>query len=149
MTRSTKNLRAIAVATTWWSLPRPERTWSSRSRTSRSSSTASMCPCEPGVASVRAFIPAASSVGFAPHTNSGDSAANRATGPTAPGSTRWASSRTLRPVRSGFCSEPDSANSLSMMALLSTNQEWSSARPVTCWSEPSASNPGNSGAGNR
>ena len=34
-------------------------------------------------------------------------------------------SRQLLPVKSGFCSEPDNANSLRMMLWFRTNQEWS------------------------
>jgi hypothetical protein len=44
------------------------------------------------------------------------------TGFGAPALTLASTSRTLRPVRSGFCSWPDSANSLAMMRALSTNQ---------------------------
>ena len=39
--------------------------------------------------------------------------------PAGPGSSTC---RTLLPVRSGFCSEPDSANSFSMIFWVSTNQ---------------------------
>ena len=47
---------------------------------------------------------------------------NACTGGGGPGRTRASTSRTLRPVRSGFCSCPDSANSLEMMRVFSTNQ---------------------------
>ena len=45
------------------------------------------------------------------------------TGPGTPPRTRPKVCNTLLLVRSGFCSEPDSANSLAMMLRLSTNQE--------------------------
>ena len=50
---------------------------------------------------------------------------------------------------SGFCSEPESANSFSMIFCVSTNQLWS--RPVARrWrSVPSVSKPGYSGPGSR
>jgi hypothetical protein len=54
-----------------------------------------------------------------------------------------------RPVRSGFCSEPESANSRSMILRVSTNQVWSwPERPMRA-RVPSVSNPGNSGTGSR
>ena len=60
-----------------------------------------------------------------------------------------ARSRTLLPVRSGFCSEPESANSFSMIRWVSTNQVWSWPVRTMCASVPSVSKPGNSGAGSR
>ena len=51
---------------------------------------------------------------------------NASTGPGAPVPSRvCASSRTSLPVRSGFCSLPESANSFSMIFCVSTNHEWS------------------------
>ena len=47
----------------------------------------------------------------------------RFTGSGAPLPMRPSTSLMLRSVRSGFCSEPDSANSRPMMRSLSTNQE--------------------------
>ena len=53
------------------------------------------------------------------------------------------------PVRSGFCSLPESANSFSMIFCVSTNQEWSWPVDTMCSSVPSVSKPGNSGTGSR
>ena len=50
---------------------------------------------------------------------------------------------------SGFCSEPESANSFSMIRWVSTNQVWSWPVPMMCASVPSVSKPGNSGGGSR
>ena len=59
------------------------------------------------------------------------------------GPTRVASTcRMLLPVRSGFCSEPESANSRSMICCVSTNQVWSWPVRVMCASVPSVSKPG-------
>ncbi len=55
----------------------------------------------------------------------------------------------LLPVRSGFCSLPERANSFSMTDCVSTNQEWSYPVERRCPSVPSVSNPGNSGTGRR
>ncbi len=56
---------------------------------------------------------------------------------------------TSLPVMSGFCSEPDSANSRAMIRRLSTNQVWSwPVRPMWA-SVATVSKPGNSGAGRR
>ncbi len=52
-------------------------------------------------------------------------------------------------MKSAFCSDPDSANSVDSVVWSSTNQEYANPLAVTCRSEPSASKPGNSGAGNR
>ena len=53
------------------------------------------------------------------------------------------------PVMSGFCSEPESANSLAMIRRFSTNQVWSyPLRPMWA-SVATVSKPGNSGAGRR
>ena len=57
--------------------------------------------------------------------------------------------RRSRPVMSGFCSEPDSANSFSMILWVSTNQVWSWPVLMMCASVPSVSKPGNSGGGSR
>ena len=59
------------------------------------------------------------------------------------------SSRTLRPVMSGFCSEPESANSFSMILCVSTNHVCSWPVRIRCSSVPSVSKPGNSGTGSR
>ena len=50
---------------------------------------------------------------------------------------------------SGFCSEPESANSFSMIFWVSTNQVCSWPVPMMCASVPSVSKPGNSGGGSR
>ena len=50
---------------------------------------------------------------------------------------------------SGFCSEPDSANSFSMIFWVSTNHVWSWPVRMMCSSVPSVSKPGNSGTGRR
>jgi hypothetical protein len=47
---------------------------------------------------------------------------NAATGPGGPGRARCTSPGMLLPVRPGFCSEPDSANSRSMIFSVSRNQ---------------------------
>ncbi len=73
----------------------------------------------------------------------------RFTGSGAPLPMRPNTSLMLRSVRSGFCSEPDSANSRPMMRSLSTNHEWSWPPRVMCASAPSESKPGKSGTGNR
>ena len=55
----------------------------------------------------------------------------------------------LLPVMSGFCSEPESANSFSMIFWVRTNQVCSWP-VVPMWaSVPSVSKPGNSGTGRR
>ena len=53
------------------------------------------------------------------------------------------------PVRSGFCSLPESANSFSMIFWVSTNQLWSWPVETMCSSVPRVSKPGNSGTGRR
>jgi hypothetical protein len=50
---------------------------------------------------------------------------------------------------SGFCSEPDSANSFSMIFWVSTNHVWSWPLCMTWASVPRVSKPGNSGGGSR
>ncbi len=57
--------------------------------------------------------------------------------------------RTSRPVRSGFCSLPDRANSRRMMARLSTNHVYGYPMRVMCRSVPRASAPGTCGKGSR
>ena len=47
---------------------------------------------------------------------------NACTGPGAPALARPSTPRMLLPVRSGFCSEPERANSFSMIFWVSTNQ---------------------------
>ena len=61
---------------------------------------------------------------------------------------RRADPRSL-PVRSPFCSDPESPNSLPIVSASRTNHEYGYPLAVTCRSAPRASNPGNSGAGNR
>ncbi len=56
-------------------------------------------------------------------TKSSPCSLNASTGPGAPGFTRDSVSRMSLPVRSGFCSDPDSANSFSMIFCVSTNHE--------------------------
>ncbi len=75
---------------------------------------------------------------------------NASTGGGAPEPTRvLSSSRTLLPVTSGFCSEPESANSFSMIFWVSTNHVCSWPVRMMCASVPSVSKPGNSGTGSR
>ena len=74
---------------------------------------------------------------------------NACTSGVGPGRTRPASSRRSLPVRSPFCSDPDRANSLARVSASSTNQEYAYPLAVTWRSAPSASKPGNSGAGKR
>ena len=50
---------------------------------------------------------------------------------------------------SGFCSEPESANSFSMIFCVSTNQVCSWPVRMMCSSVPSVSKPGKSGTGSR
>ena len=50
---------------------------------------------------------------------------------------------------SGFCSEPDSANSFSMIFCVRMNQVCSWPVRTMCSSVPSVSKPGNSGTGRR
>ena len=52
-------------------------------------------------------------------------------------------------MTSGFCSEPDSANSFSMIFWVSTNHVCSWPVRMMCASVPSVSKPGNSGTGSR
>ena len=52
-------------------------------------------------------------------------------------------------TRSGFCSDPDSANSRSMIFCVRTNQLYSWPVFIRCSSVPSVSKPGNSGTGRR
>ena len=69
-------------------------------------------------------MPATSSGSVSATTKSAPCCLNASTGPGAPGRTaRASSSRMSLPVRSGFCSEPESANSFSMIFWVSTNQE--------------------------
>ena len=58
-------------------------------------------------------------------------------------------SRTSLPVRSGFCSLPESVNSFSMIFCDRTNHEWSWPVARRWASVPSVSKPGNSGTGRR
>ena len=53
------------------------------------------------------------------------------------------------PVRSGFCSEPERANSFSTILWVATNQVCSWPVCPMCASVPRVSNPGNSGTGSR
>ena len=54
-----------------------------------------------------------------------------------------------RPVKSGFCSEPERANSFSRIRWVSTNHVWSCPVRRMCSSVASVSKPGHSGAGRR
>jgi len=72
---------------------------------------------------VSLFIPATSSGSVPATTKSGPRRMNAATGAGGPGRILDSVSLTSLPVRSGFCSEPDSANSFSMIFWVSTNQE--------------------------
>ena len=59
-------------------------------------------------------------------TKSAPCSLNASTGSGAPEPARVLSTaRMLLPVMSGFCSEPDSANSFSMIFWVSTNHVWS------------------------
>ena len=53
------------------------------------------------------------------------------------------------PVRSGFCSEPDNANSFSTILCVARNQVCSYPVVPMCARVPSVSKPGNSGTGSR
>ena len=52
-------------------------------------------------------------------------------------------------VMSGFCSEPERANSFSMIFCVSTNHVCSWPVPMMCCRVPSVSKPGKSGGGSR
>ena len=75
------------------------------------------------VSPVSLFMPATSSGSVLATTKSAPCRLNASTGAGAPGRTRDRVSRMSLPVRSGFCSEPDSANSFSMIFSVSTNHE--------------------------
>ncbi len=62
---------------------------------------------------------------------------------------RPSTSRTDFPVRSGFCSEPESANSLPMIVWVRMNHEWSWPVFLRWASVPRVSKPGKSGGGSR
>ena len=95
-------------------------------------------------------MPATRSSRVSATTKSSPLSLNASTGPVAPLESRWrSSSRTLFPVRSGFCSWPESANSFSMIAWVSTNQEWSWPLARSSFSVPSVSKPGSPGSGRR
>jgi len=72
---------------------------------------------------VSLFMPATSSGSVRATTKSAPCRLNASTGAGAPGRTRDSVSLMSLPVRSGFCSEPDSANSFSMIFCVSTNHE--------------------------
>ena len=128
----------------WASLEKGLATSRSRATISRSRSAASSSG-----SGVSRFMPATSSGTDRATTKSAPCRRNAATGPGAPGLTRAITCRMLRPVRSGFCSDPDRANSFSMMAWVRTNQEWSCPVARRWASVPRVSKPGKSGAGNR
>ena len=72
---------------------------------------------------VSLFMPATSSGSVLATTKSAPCRRCASTGAGAPGRTRDRVSLMSLPVRSGFCSEPDSANSFSMIFWVSTNHE--------------------------
>ena len=68
-------------------------------------------------------MPSTSSGSVSATTKSAPCCLNASTGPGAPERTRLSSSGMFLSVRSGFCSEPESANSFSMIFWVSTNHE--------------------------
>ena len=75
---------------------------------------------------VSRFMPATSSGTDRATTKSAPCRRNASTGGAAPGPrARESTWRMLRPVRSGFCSDPERASSFSRIARVRTNQEWS------------------------
>ena len=76
----------------------------------------------PSICVARSFMPATSRGRVSATTKSTPWRLNASTGPGAPGRIRRMTSRMLRLVRSGFCSEPESANSFSMTFWVRTNQ---------------------------
>ena len=116
----------------------------SRATICRSSSPASI-----SASPVSLFIPSTSSGRVAATTKSAPRRLNVSTGAGAPGRSRFSVSRRSLPVRSGFCSEPDSANSFSRIFWVSTNHEWSKPLSWMAASVPRVSKPGKFGAGKR
>ncbi len=106
----------------WASLLKGLAIWRSRAsiwaRSTAGSSSAS---------SVRPFIFATSSSRVSATTKSAPWRLNASTGRGAPLPSRRSRRTALRSplVRSGFCSEPDSANSFSIIRWVRTNHEWS------------------------
>ena len=99
---------------------------------------------------VTRFIPSTSAGSERSTTKSSPCFLNASTGGVAPASSRERTiRRTSLPVTSGFCSDPLSANSRSMIFWVSTNHVWSWPVFMMCSSVPSVSNPGNSGTGRR
>ena len=68
------------------------------------------------------FIPATSSGSDVAVTKSSPRSRKACTGPDTPALTRPSSNLRSLPVRSGFCSDPDSANSFSTILCVATNQ---------------------------
>ena len=96
-----------------------------------------------GASGVSWFMPLTSASRSLAMTKSAPFALKASTGPGAFLPTaRRRTRRHDRPVRSGFCSEPDRANSLRMIDWSSTNQEWSWPVVRRCVSWPSVSAPG-------
>ena len=120
--------------------------------TSRSRATISASSAAKSISgsSVSSFIPRTSADSSRSTTKSAPCCLNASTGAGAPEPSRPLSTcLRSRPVMSGFCSEPDSANSFSMIFWVSTNHVCSWPVAMMCASVPSVSKPGNSGAGSR
>jgi hypothetical protein len=95
------------------------------------------------------FIPATSSGSVVAVTKSSPRSRKAWTGAETPDFTRLSRSLRSLPVRSGFCSEPDSANSFSTIFFVDTNQVCSWPVCPMWASVPRVSKPGNSGTGRR
>ena len=116
--RSPRERRALRIAMTCRSLVNGLSISRSRATICRSRSARSI-----SASPVSLFMPATSSGRVLATTKSAPRCLNASTGAGAPGRTRDSVSRMSLPVRSGFCSEPESANSFSMIFWVSTNHE--------------------------
>src|SRR5829696_7528738 len=135
------------MAVTWPSLAYGLESWRSRATICASSAAWSISSSP-----ASAFIRRTSCGSERSTMKSSPWSMNACTGPGGPLPMRSSSTaRTLLEVVSGFCSEPESANSFSMIFWVSTNQVWS--RPVRrMWcrvpsvSKPGVQRPGEAGA---
>ena len=99
---------------------------------------------------MRAFILSTSARRSVSTTKSAPLRLNASTGAGAPLATRaFSTARIDLLVMSGFCSEPERANSFSMIFCVRTNHVCSWPVCMMCSSVPSVSKPGKSGGGSR
>ncbi len=146
-TRSLRMRRASRTTASCGSFPVTLPSCTSRSRTARSTAAASTAG--PPDSAAIACIPSISAASVGRTMKSAPRSMNACTGACTARPMRFIVRRRLLPVRSGFCSLPESANSFLMIARLSRNHVYGQPRVVMCCNVRSVSAPGMFGKGSR